>query len=157
VKRLTPRVKNFFQTHHVVIVSTIDKDGAIHCSAKGITGLEEKGRIYIIDLYKARTYTNICNNPVISLTAVDEKQFLGFTIKGKAKIVEKQKIKDSLIKKWEDRVLKRISKRVAANVHNQRSRAIHPEAKFPEPEYLILVQVSDIIDLAPSPLKEKIK
>ncbi len=155
MKRIIGKAKSFFQTHHVVIVSTIDKDGGIHCSAKGIVGIEEKGKVYIIDLYKTRTYNNLCKNSAINLTAVDEKHFSGFSIKGNAEIVDREKIKGSIIEEWENRVLKRISKRVVNNVQRQKSKSLHPEAKFPPPEYLILVRIKEIVDLSPSSLVKK--
>jgi uncharacterized pyridoxamine 5'-phosphate oxidase family protein len=133
-----------------VIVATLDDMGRIHCSAKGIVGLEAEGRIYLIDLYKARTYKNLANNPIVSLTFVNEHQFAGYTLQGKAKIVEREDIADHIIEEWEEKVIQRISQRLIKNLQEGKQVAAHPEAAFPHPKYLIEVDVENIIDLAPS-------
>ncbi|MBU1043969.1 MAG: pyridoxamine 5'-phosphate oxidase family protein [Candidatus Omnitrophica bacterium] len=132
-----------------VMVSSLDSKGKIHCSAKGIAGIDPK-KVFLIDLYKARTYTNLSNNPIVTISFVDEHRFAGYALQGKAKIVEKEKIKESLIAEWEDKVLQRISQRVVRNLHQGKKGEHHPEASFPHPKYLIEIDIEKIIDLAPA-------
>ncbi|MBU1086142.1 MAG: pyridoxamine 5'-phosphate oxidase family protein [Candidatus Omnitrophica bacterium] len=132
-----------------VIVSSLDSKGKIHCSAKGIVGIEPE-KVFLIDLYKARTYNNLLNNPIVTICFVDEHRFTGYALQGKAKIVEKEKIKENIIAEWEDKVLQRISQRVVKNLHQGRAGEHHPEASFPHPKYLIEIDIEKIIDLAPS-------
>ena len=115
-------------------------------------GIEEEGKVYLIDLYKAGTFRNLLGNPTISITSVDEHQFKGYTLKGKARIVERDKIEGHIIAEWERRVVDRISKRVIKNIKQDKGSALHPEAKFPHPEYLIEVDVESVVDLSPSHL-----
>jgi hypothetical protein len=107
----------------------------------------------LIDLYRANTYRNLQERPTISITAVDEHLFIGYNLKGKAKIVEREKIKKHIIKKWEEHLIKRISKRLIKNIKEDRRSSHHPEARFPLPQYLIEVDVEDIVDLTPHHLK----
>ncbi len=151
---LSTDIVNFLEKQGFAIVSTLDFSGSIHCSAKGIVGLEKKGKIYLIDLYKAKTFENLKKNPTISITAVDEHLFIGYTLKGKAKIVEREKIKKHIIKAWEERVIQRISKRLIRSLKDYKKSGQHPEAKFPHPQYLIEIDVDDVIDLTPSHLKK---
>jgi uncharacterized pyridoxamine 5'-phosphate oxidase family protein len=144
---------NFLEKQGFVIVSTFDIGGRIHCSAKGIVGIEKLGKIYLIDLYKAQTYSNLQRNPAISITAVDEHLFMGYTLKGKAKIVAREKIQDHIIKKWEERVIQRISKRLIRNLKGDKRSLHHPEARFGHPKYLIEIDVDEAIDLTPQHLK----
>ncbi len=154
MQKLNSTITRFLERQGFVIVSTLDTDGMIHCSAKGIVGIEKKGKIYIIDLYKAHTFSNLKNNPVISLTAINERKFQGYTLKGKAEMIERENIGDRLIKKWEERVIKRISKRVIQSIKKYKSSNSHPESYFPPPKYLISVTVERIVDLAPKHLKK---
>jgi len=135
------------------MVSTLDSNGSIHCSAKGIVDIDQKGRLYLIDLYLAKTFNNLKKNPVVSITAVNEHEFTGYTLKGKAKIVEKAKIKGHLLSKWEEKVISRVSTRLIKNIKKDQGSLTHPESRFPEPQYLIEVDIEEVIDLSPTHLK----
>jgi uncharacterized pyridoxamine 5'-phosphate oxidase family protein len=153
--KLHEDIVSFFKNQGFVIISTIDPKGYIHNAAKGIVGIESEGKIYLIDLYKATTFNNLKKNPTASITAIDERQFIGYTLKGKAKIVEREKIEEHIIKGWEDKVIQRISQRVIRDVKADRKIDHHPEAKFPSPQYLIEVDVEEVVDLAPGHLKKR--
>ncbi len=157
MQKLTDDIIYLFEKQGFVIVSTLDPEGKIHCAAKGIVGIEKKGKVYLIDLYQANTFNNLKVNPTISITSVDEDQFTGFTLKGKARIIKRDKIKDHIIESWEQRVIQRISKRVVRNVQESRSGSHHPEALFPRPQYLIKIEVEEIINLTPTQLKRQIQ
>jgi len=157
MKIIPDEVINFLENQGFVIVCTYDPEGTIHSAAKGIVGIEKEGNLYLIDLYRAKTYNNLSKNPILSITAVDGRQFTGYTLKGKANIVERDKIEDQIIKSWEERVIQRISERVIKNVQQEKVASFHPEAQFPHPQYLIVMEVDEIIDLAPSHLKKSTK
>ncbi|MFA6281011.1 MAG: pyridoxamine 5'-phosphate oxidase family protein [Candidatus Omnitrophota bacterium] len=153
MKELNGDIVNFLEKQGFAIVSTLDLCGSIHCAAKGIVGIEKKGKVYLIDLYKGKTFENLQKSSTISITAVDEHLFIGYTLKGKAKIVDRDKIKSHIIKAWEERVIQRISKRLIKSLKDYKKSQNHPEAKFPHPQYLIEIDVNDIVDLAPAHLK----
>ncbi len=150
---LLPEIISFFHKQGFVIVSTLDLESKIHCSAKGIVGIEESGEVYLIDIYRARTFQNLTQNPTVSITAIDEHEFKGYTLKGEARIVERDEIKEHIIKSWEQKVIDRISKRVIKNIKRDRSSSTHPETRFPQPQYLIEIKVQEIVNLAPAHLK----
>jgi general stress protein 26 len=153
MKEIPDNVAKLLKEKGYVSVSTLDSSGSIHCSAKGVVEVKKKGEVYLIDLYKQITYNNLKRNSTISITAIDEHQFIGFTLKGKARIVKRDKIKYKLIKQWEKKLVERISKRVIKNVKKDKGSVKHPESKFPQPEYLIEMDVEQIVDLTPSRLK----
>lgn len=155
MEKLSDEIIYFLEKQGFVIVCTLDAGGGIHCSAKGIVGIEKEGKVFLIDLYLAKTFNNLKNDPSISITAVDGHQFVGYTLKGIAKIVEREKIKDHIMEKWEEKVIQRISKRVLKNLKEEKTGLHHPEASFPHPKYLIEVDVEEVIDLAPAHLKER--
>lgn len=152
---LSAKVMFFLEKQGFVIVSTIDENGGIHCSAKGIAGMDKEGKVYLIDLYRMSTFRNLQNNPTISITAVDEHRFTGYTLKGKAHMVERENIKEHIMQNWEEKIVKRISRRVVKNIQGEKGSVDHPEAHFPQPQYLIVMEVEGIIDLAPAPLKNQ--
>jgi general stress protein 26 len=153
MKKISENIIQLLKERGYVIVSTLDEGGGIHCSAKGVAEVKEAGQVYLIDLYKQITYNNLKRDKTISITAIDEDQFIGFSLKGKAKIVKREKIEDRLIKQWKRKIIERISRRVIKNVKKSKASIKHPESMFPQPEYLIEMQVDQIIDLTPTHLK----
>ena len=153
---ITPDVVQFFHNQRFTIISTIDEKGHPHNSCKGIVEIVEKGKVYLLDLYMARTYKNLRNNPHISITAVDEHRFMGYCLKGKAKLVDKHDLNPHIIKAWETRIANRITHRLLKNIHeeNTKGHKSHPESALPSPEYMIEMEVSDIISLTPSHIRQ---
>jgi len=147
--KLTEGIINFFHRQPYTIVTTIDNKGCPHNSCKGIVDIEEMGKVYLLDVYKERTFRNLKENPHISIAAVDEHKFIGFCLKGVAKIVKQKDLHSGTVKKWEDKITKRISHRLLKNLHGQKGHPLHPEALLPKPEYLIVVDVEEIVDLTP--------
>lgn len=154
--KLSPPIISLLEKQGYVIVSTLDPKGKIHCAAKGIAGIEKRGVVYLIDLFRKKTFSNLKRNATVSITSVDEHQFVGYTLKGEAKIVERDKIEDHIIKKWENRVVQRVSNRLIKNLKEEKAASHHPESLFPQPQYLIEVDIEEIVDLTPPHLKKKI-
>jgi uncharacterized pyridoxamine 5'-phosphate oxidase family protein len=154
---IKPEIVQFFHSQPFTIVTTIDKKGYPHNSCKGIVDIDESGRVYLLDLYTTKTYENLKNNPSISITAVNEHKFIGYSLKGKAKIMPKNKISKRILKLWEKKITSRISHRLLKNLHGEKGHDLHPEAILPGPAYLIAVDVNGIIDLTPGHIKRKAK
>ena len=153
MKALSDEIVHFFKKQHFTIVSTIDKNGVPHNSCKGIVKIDKKGKIYLLDLYKRRTYANLKRNPNISVTAVDEHRFTGWCLEGKAKIVPGDKLTRDVIKAWEERIAGRVTRRILKNIKEEEGHRRHPEAQLPKPEYMIVMEVEDIVDLTPQHVK----
>ena len=147
-------VKHLLDKQHFVVVSTVNEKNVVHTSAKGIVDVHPSGKIFILDLYKAKTYSNIVKNPSVALTVIDEINFKGYSINGKAEIVEKHNIPKGKMDNWDEKLAKRIARRVINHVKQGKpGKEAIPEASFPLPEYLIEVSVEGITDLAPQKLK----
>ncbi len=147
--KITEKIIELLKRQTFVIVSTLDSQGLIYSSAKGLAAVESKGKINLIDLYMGRTISHLKENPIISITVIDEHDFAGYVLRGKAKLIDCSKIEKHIIDEWEERVMERISKRVIENIKKEKGSHVHPESCFPKPKCLIEVDVEDIIDLAP--------
>lgn len=154
MQKLTNEVMQFFHRQNFAIVTTIDKKGYPHNSCKGIVRISEDGKIYLLDLYKAVTFENLKINPHISITGVDEYKFKGYCLKGKARIIVSRELNQRLIKAWEERIAGRITQRVIKNITGTKGHPLHPEALLPRPEYLIAVEIEEVIDLTPHHIKQ---
>jgi uncharacterized pyridoxamine 5'-phosphate oxidase family protein len=146
-------VINFFHSQNYLIVSTIGKDGSLHNSCKGLIDIDQNGKVYLLDVYRGKTYQNLQQNPNISITAVDEHKFKGYSLKGKAQIVSEDKLEPRIVKAWEDKITSRITQRVIKNITQSKGHPRHPEARLPKPKYMISVEVKEVIDLTPHHLR----
>ncbi|MCM8796952.1 MAG: pyridoxamine 5'-phosphate oxidase family protein [Candidatus Omnitrophica bacterium] len=153
MKRIPDNIVNFLQEQGCVIVSSIDKNGFPHNACKGIVQIKRSGEIFLFDLYKGKTYENLQKNPCMSITAVNEHKFVGYSLKGKARILTHDELKTELIKAWEDRITSRLTQRMLKNIREEKGHPGHPEALLPQPEYIIVMEVEDLIDLTPHHLK----
>ena len=153
IKELSNPIVNLFCNQGFAIVSSFDQKGGIHCSAKGIVDVD-RNKVYLIDLYRAVTFSNLKPNPIVTITVVDETEFVGFALKGTAAIVERKDLAGQTIEKWEQRLVGRISKRVIKNIKKDKGSSLHPESHFPQPQYLIEVEVKEVVDLTPAHLKK---
>jgi general stress protein 26 len=147
--KLPRDVVNFLETQGFVIVSTLDKDGFVHNSCKGIVKISPNGKMYLLDLYRGLTYENLRRNSRISVTAVDEHKFRGYSLKGKAQIIPHEKLTAGMLKAWEDKISSRLTTRLLKNIHEEKGHPHHPEALLPKPEYMIMIKVEEMVDLTP--------
>jgi len=151
--RINKDILFFFSRQNFTIVSTIDQDGRPHSSCKAIVKFGSDGMIYLLDLYKGKTFENLKRNPNISITAVDEHKFKGYSLKGTAKIIESKELDSDLKEKWENNIVSRITQRILKNLKGGKAQWRHPESLLPTPKYLIAVEIKDVIDLTPPTLK----
>ena len=155
MKKLSAEMIQFLHNQNFVIVSTIDKDTTLHSACKGIIRIGPGKKIYLLDLYKGRTYENLKRNPSLSITAVDEHKFIGYCLKGKAELIPEIKLRTHIIKTWEDRITARVTHRVLKNLREEKGHPRHPEALLPKPQYMIAMKIEEIIDLTPHHLKQE--
>lgn len=151
--KLEENIVHFFKRQSFTVVSTIDKKGRVHNSCKGIVEMDNE-EIYLLDLYKRRTFKNLKENPNISLTAVNEHKFKGYCLKGKAEIVKRENLEKEHLEAWDEKINSRVSKRLIKNIHGERGHDEHPEFSLPKPEYMIKMKVEEVVDLTPVHLKE---
>jgi len=149
MKNIDHNIASFFQEQGFVIISTMDKDGFVHNSCKGIIEIQDSGRVYLMDVYRGRTLENLARDPRVSITAVDEHKFRGYCLKGRAKALPKDSLNDEIIRAWEDKITSRLTRRLLKNIHEEKGRGHHPEILLPKPEYMIQVEVEEIVDLSP--------
>jgi len=151
--KIPDNVINFLLNQGFVIISSIDNNGFPHAACKGIVSMTKEGKVYIFDLYRAQTLENLKKNPRASITAVDEHSFSGFCLKGRARALHDKELSDELVQAWDARITSRLTQRLLKNLHEEKGHPRHPEALLPNPEYLIEIEVEEIVDLTPKHLK----
>ncbi len=153
MKKINRQIRQFFKSQGFTVVSTVGRDGMPHNACKGIIEISADGKVYLLDLYKQKTYHNLKYNPRMSVTAVDEHGFRGYCLKGKAKLIPREKLSPRDIAAWEAKITGRITGRLIKNIRGERSHPMHPEALLPKPEYMIVMEAGEIVDLTPRHLR----
>ena len=154
MRQVSAVIIDFLRTQDFVVVSSIDKKGFPHSSCKAIVKIDPAGEIFLVDVYLGVTSENIENNPHISISAVDEHKFAGYCLKGTAKIIQDKMISQEILAAWEDNITSRLAKRLLKNLGQDKGQGHHPEASLPRPKHLVVLEVVEIIDLAPHHLKK---
>jgi len=151
---LNEEVIRFFQKQGCVILSSIDSRGFPHSACKGIVKINQDGSIYLLDAYRGQTLQNLKSNSSVNVTAFDEHKFIGYCLKGKARLLFKKELSAEIIKAWEDRITDRLTQRLLKNIRGEaKGQLRHPEVLLPDPEHMIVVAVEEVIDLTPQHLK----
>jgi predicted pyridoxine 5'-phosphate oxidase superfamily flavin-nucleotide-binding protein len=151
--RLDRDIISFFENQGCVVFSTVDDKGYPHSSCKGIVKIDETGEALILDAYYGRTYLNLQNNQLASITAFNEHKFKGYCLKGKARLVKEKEVGADVIRVWDKRISGRLAQRILKNIREGKVDKKHPEARLPKPKHMILFKVNEIVDLTPGSLK----
>ena len=155
MKKIPQEIITFLNAQGFVIVSSIDKHGFPHSSCKAIVKIDPLGKIFLIDAYHGTTGENVLVNSKISISAVEEHKFIGYCLKGKGEILS-DNIGQELIKIWEDNLTSRLAKRLLRNLNEEKGYGRHPEASLPGPKHIIVLEVEEIVDLAPYHLRKSV-
>ncbi|MDD5116283.1 MAG: pyridoxamine 5'-phosphate oxidase family protein [Candidatus Omnitrophica bacterium] len=154
-KQIPVPIADFLRNQGFVIVSSIDENGFPHVSCKDIVRVDPLGQIYLIDVHHGLTVKNLRANPLISVSGIDEPRFMGYCLKGRARVLPRHEISQEFIRAWEDNITSRLAKRLLHNLSQDKARAHHPEASLPSPKYLIIVALEEIVDLTPKYLRKE--
>ncbi len=155
MKQIPAEVADFLHSQSFVVVSSIDEIGFPHNSAKAIVKIDSLGEIYLIDVYQGLTCKNIKLDSKVSISAIDEHNFVGYCLKGRAKILPNDKISQEIIKTWEDNITTRLTKRLIKNLTSDKGQRHHPEASLPQPKHIIAIEVEQIVNLSPLHLRKE--
>jgi predicted pyridoxine 5'-phosphate oxidase superfamily flavin-nucleotide-binding protein len=154
--KLTNEVYDFFKNQTFVIVTTLDPDGSPHDSCKDIIRISRGGRIYLLDLYLKSTFNNLKNNSKMCIAQVNEESFTGYCLKGTGKSVKIKRLTPGIMSVWQRKITARITNRIINNLKKEKGqKSVHPESLLPRPEYIIVLDVKEIIDLTPQHIKQR--
>ncbi|MDD4202160.1 MAG: pyridoxamine 5'-phosphate oxidase family protein [Candidatus Omnitrophica bacterium] len=139
-------VSSFLKRQNFLMVLTVNNEKVINAAAKSVVQIEPTGKIYLVDLYEGKTRSNLEENPNTTLCAIDEEEFQGWQLKGKAKAVDfKEGCKH--LEYFDQHINKRIVERIIGNIKKNKL-GEYSETHFPDPKYLIEFETEKIVNLA---------
>lgn len=100
----------------VISIASCDSQGKPNSAAKMLVDVVPPNQVYFLDYRYTQTYSNVKNNPRLSISFMDDAAFTGFRLTGPAEILEEGEEFERIQKSWEkrlityeaDRILKRL-------------------------------------------------
>ncbi|MBI2167834.1 MAG: pyridoxamine 5'-phosphate oxidase family protein [Candidatus Omnitrophica bacterium] len=101
----------------VISVASCDRRLTPNSAPKMLVDMVKPNRVFFLDYKFTRTYSNLCENPKISISFMDDDTFTGCRLTGTAEALESGRDYERAKKSWEkrlisyeaDRILKRIT------------------------------------------------
>ncbi|MCD6081046.1 MAG: hypothetical protein B6D53_00405 [Candidatus Omnitrophica bacterium 4484_49] len=147
-------IREFIKSFSYGFLGTADLAGKPNISIKGIVDVD-KDRLYFFDLFKAKTRKNLEKNSRISFFVIDWDNFIGYQLKGRAKIMDKGEVLEKYMNIWENKRKDLIISRILDNIKNEKLKKAHYFSLL-KPQYLIIMDVEEIYDLV-EPIKVLVK
>ena len=153
---LEENVANFLRSQEFINIATCDLDNIPNVAPKFLLNIEANS-IYLVDYVLGKTYRNLNINPKVSISTMNLDTLTGYQINGFAKILNKGKKFDKLIKEYHKKQVQFSVTRLINSVRSQdRSKGF--EASLPDKVVIIEIRVEEIVEiLTTGSLKRKTK
>lgn len=100
----------------VINVASCDKEGKPNSAAKMLMDVVEPNEIYFLDYRYTQTYSNVKENPQLSVSFMNDASFTGFRLTGPAEALDSGPQFEKVKKNWDrllisyeaDRILQRV-------------------------------------------------
>jgi len=142
------RLEKFFRHVQFVDVATCNKQCRPNNAPKYILKVEGD-KIYIADYVLGATWNNLKENPLVSLTAVDNDSLIGYQFNGEAVLLEKGREYDELKEEFQVKKVKSSVERIIKSVREEKPHHSF-ELVFPDRTGIIVVQIREIVDIGPT-------
>ena len=114
-----------------IFVATCSSAGEPNCAPKMLINVARSGAVYYLDYAFAKSYANLKVNPRISLSFMDDVEFLGYRLSGAAAILRPGREFDRAKGEWESRVIRyeaeRLINRLKGKYSTRESELLLPE------------------------------
>ena len=115
----------------IINVASADKHAKPNSAPKMLMDILGPNRIYFLDYKFTQTHSNILKNPQLSLSFMDDENFAGYRLNGKAQILETGKEYEKVEKEWEKRVVRYQADRIIKRMHGHET-AREAEGELPK-------------------------
>lgn len=142
------RLAKFFKHVQFVDIATCDKNCRPNAAPKFLLKVEED-RVYLADYVYGKTWHNLEENPLVSLTIADYDSLVGYQLNGEACLLNEGKKYEVLKEELQVKKVKSSVERVIKSVREEKPRR-NSEMAFPEDTGIIVVTVKEIVDIGPT-------
>jgi hypothetical protein len=134
---LTKRVHDFLKKRTFLNVATSTLDGKPNNVSKLILKIEDN-HIYLVDYSIGRTYSNVQNNPYVSLSFFDLDKLIGYQINGPVELIEKGQGYEKIKAELTDKEISLATERIIKGVSSGQG---HENFEFSPPRHFVIFKV----------------
>ncbi len=143
--KITEKLEEILGKREFVSIATVGCDGQPSSAPKFF--FRAKGSFfYLIDHVIGRTVANLKENPLCSVSFMDLDNLEAYQLNGKAKLIERGKVFDEVLKEWNNRLIQLSTDRVLEAVRTGKRRR-HYEAEMSERFVILKIKVENILKI----------
>lgn len=140
---ITATLEEILETREFVSIATVGPDGQPNSAPKFF--FRAKGSyIYLIDHVVGKTAFNLKSNPRCSISFMDLDNLEAYQLSGRARMIERGKVFDEILKEWNDRLIHLSADRVLEAVRTGKKRR-HYELEMSEKFMILKIKVESIL------------
>lgn len=144
--QITSKMLELLEKREFVSIATADRQGQPN-SVPRFFFCAKGDSIYLIDHVVGKTVANIRENPLVSVSFMDQDALEGYRLNGTAKVLDQGKEYASLLKEWKNRVIKLSADRVIEAVRTGKKRG-HYEVEISDKLSILKIRVDDVIQIS---------
>jgi len=115
----------------VVFVGSSNTDGKPNAAPKMLVNMVQPNTVFLLDYKFTQTHSNIKENSRLSISIMDDKNFVGFRLNGKCKILEAGEEFEAVKEIWRKRLVayevERIIQRIKGGVSPRDAENVLPD------------------------------
>ncbi len=141
--KITEKILELLEKREFVSIGTATRDGRPNSVPKLFFRIQEDF-IYLIDHVMGQTVRNIKENPLVSVSFMDQDALEGYRLNGSAKVIERGKKYDAMLKEWNERAVKLSANRVIEGLRTGKKHE-HYEVEISEKFVILKIKVNHVI------------
>jgi predicted pyridoxine 5'-phosphate oxidase superfamily flavin-nucleotide-binding protein len=148
MKEFTKKALELVRKREFVSIATTDLNNRPNAAPKFVLKVDD-ACVYLIDYIMGRTYENLRQNPVASLSLLDQETLKGYQLNGPVEIIEKGQLFNEIFKEMDARKISLTAKHIIEEI---RGGAKHEsfEVMMPEKFVILKVSIEDIAEINPT-------
>lgn len=123
----------------VVFVASSDPQGVPNSAPKMLIDVVLPNKIYFLEYCFTRTFSNLAQNPKVSLSIMNDHEFTGYRLSGPAEFLKSGREFERVQRIWKKRLISYEAKRIVERVRGEHSMR---EAENALPENFAIVKLN---------------
>lgn len=145
MSKITGNMLELLKKREFVSIATADRNGQPNSVPRFF--LSAQGNLlYLVDHVMGQTVLNIKENPLVSVSFMDQDALEGYRLNGTATLIERGKSYDALMKEWDKKIVKLSAARVIEAVRSGK-KCQHYEVEISEKLTLLKIKVNNVVKI----------
>ncbi len=143
--KITEKIQELLGKRKFVSVGTATRDGRPN-SAPKLFLHAKRDSLYLIDHVMGQTVVNIKENPLVSVSFMEQDALEAYRLNGTAKVIERGKSYDAMLREWDEKVVKLSADRVIEAVRTGKKHE-HFEVEISEKFAILKIKINDVVKI----------